>query len=233
MEGKSSRERPENCTSPGSKPAYVPTPCKPKAKLRRHKSLEDLPSVLKSTQEQHMFSIFLEYVHVRKQSTGTNASTRAAMPELEYNRTEDQVSTRPTTCSYRRLRSEPNSSSTDTSTRDAANAKCELGELSQANPSASKRPCTLTLEPQHKRMPSSDSSGKITPAPDPPLLSPAVCACELQLTCPKENQHFQRSRSASSPILPPSHMEVQVGAPQSQRHLCAAQVLILTRIIAL
>ena len=219
MEGKSSEHRPEKCISTGS---TVTTSCKPKAKLRRHKSLEDL-RLLKSTQEHHIISIFFEYVHsVRRQSTSTNAPARTTMPESEH---DPQVSTRPTTCRYRRLRSEPSSrgsgSSTDNSIRDA---KCENGELLQAS-SSSKRPCTLNLEPQHRRMPSSDSSGKTTPAPDPPLFSPAA-ACELQMPCLVGNQNFQRLRSASSPILPPSHMEVQVGTPQSQRHLCAAQVYI-------
>ena len=208
MEDRRSRDQPENCKPAGSEVAITPTDaaCKPKARLRRHRSLEDISSQsLKTTQEQNALSIFVEYCAQNSMAVNNSLSART-MPV-------GQLHTDSISCSYRRLKSEPNSSVSCSIDAPPQNSKRE--EHSQATPS---RPCTLTLGAKHQRMPSSDSSGKATPAaaPDPPLFSPEV----LQ-------QHplgSQRSRSASSPF-PPSHVET--GEVQSQSHLCAAQVSVL------
>ena len=199
MADQRSRDQPENCKSAGSK-VSTDAACKPKARLRRHRSLEDIPSTLKTTQEQHVLSIFVQYC-----ARVSNSST-TALPVR-------QPQTDSTSCSYRRLKSEPNSSVSCTVDAPPQNSKRE--EHSQATPS---RPCTLTLGVKHQRMPSSDSSGKATPAPapDPPLFSP-----EALQPYPLASQ---RSRSASSPLPPSAHVET--GEVQSQSHLCAAQVSI-------
>ena len=199
MADQRSRDQPENCKSAGSKVATDAT-CKPKARLRRHKSLEDIPSTLKTTQERHVLSIFVQYCARNR----TSNSSATALP-LRQSHTDS------TSCSYRRLKSEPNSRVSCTIDAPPQNSKRE--EHSQATPS---RPCTLTLGAKHQRMPSSDSSGKATPAaaPDPPLFSPDV---------PQPHTlGSQRSRSASSPLPPSAHVET--GEVQSQSHLCAARV---------
>jgi len=63
---------------------------------------------------------------------------------------------------------------------------CNHDELSPASFSANKRPCTLTLERNHRRIQSNDSSGETTPAADPPLISPA--ALEPPQTSPSQKQ---------------------------------------------
>ena len=203
MADQRSRDQPENCKSAGSK-VSTDAACKPKARLRRHRSLEDIPSTLKTTQEQHVLSIFVQYC--ARNRTAVSNSSATALPVR-------QPHTDSTSCSYRRLKSEPNSSVSCTIDETPQNSKRE--EHSQATPS---RPCTLTLGVKHQRMPSSDSSGKATPAPapDPPLFSP-----EALQPYPLASQ---RSRSASSPLPPSTHVET--GEVQSQSHLCAAQVSI-------
>ena len=111
--------------------------------------------------------------------------------------------------SYRRLKSEPNSSVSCSIDTPPQNSKHE--EHSQATPS---RPCTLTLGAKNQRMPSSDSSGKVTPAaaPDPPIFSPEGLQ-QYPL-----GSHQSRSTSSPFPLS---------GEVQSQSHLCAAQVSVL------
>ena len=203
MADQRSRDQPENCKSAGSE-VSTDAACKPKARLRRHRSLEDIPSTLKTTQEQHVLSIFVQYCARNRTAVSNSSATALAVR---------QPHTDSTSCSYRRLKSEPNSSVSCTIDETPQNSKRE--EHSQATPS---RPCTLTLGVKHQRMPSSDSSGKATPAPapDPPLFSP-----EALQPYPLASQ---RSRSASSPLPPSAHVET--GEVQSQSHLCAAQVSI-------
>ena len=207
---------------------------KPKQKpgLKRHRSSEDLPSELKLTQRQCV-SIFFEFVK-KKSSAPSHAAAHSTQSATQSPQAEN-TQRKP----YRRLCSEPiGGSSACTVHRKERNESstgvCQEGQqednsapvkekdcIVRSKPiyctATAARPCSLSLE--HRRMPSNTSSGKTTPAPDPPLFSPASVPELLETYPPAARPHFARHCSSSSPFLPAF---VNVGAVESQRHLCSA-----------
>lgn len=191
---------------------------KPRSKLKRHKSLEDLPTELKEAQDATV-SIFFQYAEVRKKSSCSvnSASYHSTVAHTRTATVDTATCSGSKTSRYRRLRSEPDAGGSLTVHREMENSTTSANSLAPQDPVA--RPTCLALDGagspkmrsrrRHNRAPSESSSGKTTPAPDPPLLSPGN---ELVATYPPivvpAHSCFARLESRSA-------VELQAGLPNA------------------